>query len=80
MFPSDMSDRNCRTINTKRQSIAFNTPSNENRHNLHDTTYTIQKNSDCRGASNSIYTAMCQTDWDQASAKETKDADCAVRS
>jgi len=55
MFLSDMSDRNCRTIKVKCQFSAFNTPSNENRHNLHGTTNTIQKNSDCRGASNSIY-------------------------
>ena len=71
-----MSDRYCRAINAKGQSSAFNTPSNENRHNLHETTNTTQKNSDCRGASNSIYRAMCQTECDQASVKETKDADC----
>jgi len=28
-------------------------------HNLHETTNTIQKNSDCRGASNSIYIGQC---------------------
>ena len=63
MFPSDTSDGNCRTINTKCQSSAFNTPSNEHRYDRTAqsaqqqtflTTNTIQKNSDCCGASNNI--------------------------